>query len=254
MTLDLVTLSSNRFQQVTLSAFTNLLEDVHFNDVTLACKDGQQVKAHKVILASSSPFFKTILIQNHHQHPLIYLKGVEAKDLSGILKFIYSGEVEVEKEEVARFLETANDLEIDGLTVDKDTKLHNKEKAMKEEVVEDVVEAIEVDVDVEDGEYNLEEQPTKGTKVQTPRSPFTCPGCDYSSTFRNNMLRHINGKNHEGEQLVFPTIDKPSLTKPKEKYPCTDCEYSSNFPRNLARHNKSKHSENTSFVKPETDF
>ena len=38
------------------SAFGNLIEDKDFSDVTLACEDGQQVEAHKVILAASSPF------------------------------------------------------------------------------------------------------------------------------------------------------------------------------------------------------
>ena len=31
------------------SAFGNLIEDKDFSDVTLACEDGQQVEAHKVI-------------------------------------------------------------------------------------------------------------------------------------------------------------------------------------------------------------
>ena len=35
------------------NAFVNLREDNDFTDVTLACEDGQQVEAHKVILAAS---------------------------------------------------------------------------------------------------------------------------------------------------------------------------------------------------------
>ena len=38
------------------SAFGNLREDKDFSDVTLACENGQQVEAHKVTLAASSPF------------------------------------------------------------------------------------------------------------------------------------------------------------------------------------------------------
>ena len=48
----------NDFQENIKSAFGNLREDNDFTDVTLACEDGQQVEAHKVILASSSPFFQ----------------------------------------------------------------------------------------------------------------------------------------------------------------------------------------------------
>ena len=37
-------------------AFGNLKEDNNFADVTLACEDGQQVEAHKVILAEQVLF------------------------------------------------------------------------------------------------------------------------------------------------------------------------------------------------------
>ena len=39
------------------NAFGKLREGKDFTDVTLACEDGQQVEAHKVVLTSSSPFF-----------------------------------------------------------------------------------------------------------------------------------------------------------------------------------------------------
>ena len=37
-------------------AFGNLREDKNFADVTLACEDGQQVEAHKIILAEQVLF------------------------------------------------------------------------------------------------------------------------------------------------------------------------------------------------------
>ena len=51
----------NDFQENIKSAFGSLREDIDFTDVTLACEDGQQVEAHKVILAASSPFFQKLL-------------------------------------------------------------------------------------------------------------------------------------------------------------------------------------------------
>ena len=53
--------------------------------MTLACEDGQQVEAHKVILAASSPFFQNLLQKNTHSHPLIYMRGVESEILLGII-------------------------------------------------------------------------------------------------------------------------------------------------------------------------
>ena len=43
--------------------------------MTLACEDGRQVGAHKVVLIAPSTFFEKILIRNQHPHPLIYIKG-----------------------------------------------------------------------------------------------------------------------------------------------------------------------------------
>ena len=51
----------NDFQENVNAAFGNLREDNEFADVTLACEDGQQIEAHKVILAASSPFFQNLL-------------------------------------------------------------------------------------------------------------------------------------------------------------------------------------------------
>ena len=51
----------NDFQENVNAAFGSLREDNDFSDVTLACEDGQQIEAHKVILAASSPFFRDLL-------------------------------------------------------------------------------------------------------------------------------------------------------------------------------------------------
>ena len=50
-----ICLQWNDFQENVKSAFGNMREDKDFTDVTLVCEDGEQVEAHKVILAASSP-------------------------------------------------------------------------------------------------------------------------------------------------------------------------------------------------------
>ena len=115
METELMHLSWNEFQNSANQTFRNLQGDDNFTDVTLACVGGKQVKAHKVILSSSSEFFKDILIQNPHQCPVIYLKGVDIEDLKYLLKFIYSGEVEIPNENLEKFLDAANDLKVSGL-------------------------------------------------------------------------------------------------------------------------------------------
>ena len=63
------------FRENVNSAFGRLRYDKVFADVTLACEDGQQMEAHKVILAASSPIFEDILLKSKHPHPMICLRG-----------------------------------------------------------------------------------------------------------------------------------------------------------------------------------
>jgi len=105
----------NDFESNISVAFRELREEKDFFDVTLACDDSQ-VEAHKVILSACSPFFRSILKKNPHQHPLLYLKGVKFKELVSVLNFMYMGEVNVAQEELNSFLSVAEELRVKGLT------------------------------------------------------------------------------------------------------------------------------------------
>ena len=105
----------NDFQENVKVAFRNLRGDETFTDVTLACEDGQQVEAHKVILAGSSPFFKKMLERNKHLHPLIYMRGLKSDDLFAIIDFLYCGEANAFQENLDSFLSIAEELQLKGL-------------------------------------------------------------------------------------------------------------------------------------------
>ena len=106
-------------------------------DVTLACADGQQMKAHKVILAASSPFFSSLLKTNIHPHPLIYLHGIKAADLVTIMDFLYRGEANVCQENLDGFLALAEELKLKGLQrateAENENVLHSEENKLKKE-------------------------------------------------------------------------------------------------------------------------
>ena len=106
----------NDFKENVYSAFGRLRNDKELTDVTLACEDGQQMEAHKVILAASSPFFEKILQRNKHPHPLLYLRGFKSEDLVAILDFLYFGEANVYQENLDSFLAIAEELKLKGLT------------------------------------------------------------------------------------------------------------------------------------------
>ena len=135
----------NDFRENITSSFTHLREDDKFVDVTLACEDGQQIEAHKVVLVSSSPFFRNLLGKNKHPSPLIYMRGVDFKHLSALLDFIYLGEANVVQEEIESFLAVAAELKLKGFSgeagdegIGKDsiqTKRKSKNEAKEKKII-----------------------------------------------------------------------------------------------------------------------
>merc|ERR1712183_629396 len=113
----------NDFESNISVAFRDIREEKDFFDCTLSC-GARQIQAHKLILSACSPFFKTILKQNPHHHPLLYLKGVEFTDLQSVLTFMYHGEVNVAQEELNTFLAVAEELKVKGLTQNESVSQH----------------------------------------------------------------------------------------------------------------------------------
>ena len=106
----------NDFQTNLKSAFQELRNDQDFADVTLVCEDGIHIETHKLILASSSPFFMEILKKNKHPHPMIYMRGLKADELGAMIDFLYYGEANVKQESLEVFLGLAEELKLKGLT------------------------------------------------------------------------------------------------------------------------------------------
>ena len=64
-----------------------------------------------------------LLLDNTHSHPLLYLNGINEKELLCILQYLYLGETNVPMEQFETFMEIAKDLQIkelgDGDAIDK---------------------------------------------------------------------------------------------------------------------------------------
>ena len=98
-----------------LSPAERMWKDRDFTDVTLVSGDHVKIEAHKVVLASSSNFFRDILKENPHPKPLLFMKDFHHRHLEMALEFIYKGECAVFKDDLKEFLETAKELEIEGV-------------------------------------------------------------------------------------------------------------------------------------------
>merc|ERR1712098_472204 len=105
----------NDFKTNIARQFSSLRADTDFWDVTIVSDDQKQISAHKVVLSSCSEYFKTILKQNKHAHPLLCLSDINFEDLTNVLDYIYHGEVQIYQEDLDRFLVVAQRLKLDGL-------------------------------------------------------------------------------------------------------------------------------------------
>ena len=127
----------NDFQTNLKSAFQGFRNDQDFADVTLVGEDGTQIETHKVILASSSPFFMEILKKNKHPHPMIYMRALKADELVAMIDFLYYGEANVNQENLDVFLALAEELKLKGLTgSSREDGLRNKVPAPEKNIEE----------------------------------------------------------------------------------------------------------------------
>ena len=82
-----------------------------------------QVACHRLILAASSPYLAN-LVSSHTNTSLPLTLPISKLQMTFLLDFIYNGEVEVEKEELYKFLNMGERMQLKGLV-----KPHGQEPA-----------------------------------------------------------------------------------------------------------------------------
>ena len=102
MTSEKFSLKWKDLQQNMVNYYRDLRKEADFCDVTLVCEGEHQIEAHRIILSACSPFFSTVLKRNKQSHPMIYMRGLKAKDLVAIVDFIYHGKSNIHQEDLDR--------------------------------------------------------------------------------------------------------------------------------------------------------
>ena len=116
---DKLHLKWNNYKENTIKTFSLLRREEEFFDVTLVSDDQKQIMANKVVLSSSSEYFKNILKTNKHSHPMLCLTGLSSEDLDNVLDYIYLGEVQIFQRDIDKFLDIAQKLRLQGLLTSK---------------------------------------------------------------------------------------------------------------------------------------
>ena len=172
--------------------------------------DERQIPAHKLVLSACSDFFKSILRNNSHSHPLLYLSGIHSTNLSLILDYIYQGEVQIYQEHLDSFLEVAQKLKIEGLInatdgEDSNIKPENlHDNLTKPEVVTDNIEVFGLVEKVENevgkisrperrvtvNNYSGAEETIQKNLVREVGG-YSCKICNFSRKLKIDVTRHI---------------------------------------------------------------
>ena len=122
----------NDFQQTVSNSFGILKKEQDFFDVTLVSDDEVHLLSHKLVLSACSEFFKSILKKTSNPHPLIYLSGINSRNLQFIIDYIYHGEVEIYQEQLDNFLDVAQKLRIEGLIGEQNEQNNSYKKNLRQ--------------------------------------------------------------------------------------------------------------------------
>ena len=216
-------LSPEQYSVLTTNAFQDLLVENHFTDVTLACEDGKQIEAHRVILSSCSPFFRNMFIQNsRHQHMVLYLKGIHYEDLHAIVSFIYVGETQVLQKNLDRFGLAVKDLQVESLLT-AETVMYPPINPANDIKANDSSKAVEIN-----------------------------DALDFmaSQTYDCVTLDEDEKKNIKTDEIKLVSVDEEPFTETDEKrstqtsvgYNCKKCDFKTDLKSSLERHSLNVHS------------
>ena len=107
----LFNLKWRNYQTHMMAVFEKILLTESFSDVTLVLADVDQdtthaIKAHKIILGASSPYFEMVFSEHPCQHPVVVMPpDVKLEDIQHVLHFVYRGEVQVRRQQVILYLD-----------------------------------------------------------------------------------------------------------------------------------------------------
>merc|ERR1739838_1077603 len=201
------------FNDHLVEVFKDLGEEGHFADVTLVSDDQVQTKAHKVVLGACSPVLKTLLVNNPHSHPLLFLRGIKQTELQAILKFMYFGETQIFENRINDFVSVAKDLEVKEISEEQaeGAELYEEEtvesgsaKNLDNAVQDKIGDQVVKTEDGHEENVNTIAKPRQNRVVNTVGS-FGCPDCEWRGGTQDGLRKHQKAK-HEGI-----------------RYPCTEC-------------------------------
>merc|ERR1719318_1868136 len=271
-------MTNTKFENDAATLLRNLYAQDSFSDVTIACDDGKVVKAHKIVLSTSSAVFKQILMQRSETNLLIYFGDTNYKHIEYILQYAYFGEVSLEENEPKEFLKTVQKFKINGLFSEQTKKVDSEnidlqkegdslpsitDKNIKENFNIEVVDTFLKDskavvFNCDECEFTTTRPCRLNSHVREIHEgiEYPCLQCDHKERNRKRLILHLQsvhqGISYSCDQCDFTNISKDQLKRHQEmvhqglRYLCDvdQCDYSAANRRRVTKHKSNFHSEN----------
>ena len=242
----------NDFSSNVQKSFQNLRKEEDFFDITLVGDDFKHVTAHKLVLSSSSEYFKTVFTNNKkyfQSHALICLEGLNQSDLNNVLDYIYHGELQIYQHDLDRFLGIADRLKLEGLIgaeQQKEENADNTDIILEDYIVEqnnfpvsktenqltkDVRRTDKHPISVQSSEIqSLEEldQKVEDSYTRDSTGLFACHHCSKSFKQKGHIKEHV--------EIHFEGLS----------FPCTFCDAVLRSRGALRKHTITKHRNHSS--------
>ncbi|XP_060521976.1 zinc finger and BTB domain-containing protein 24-like [Cylas formicarius] len=252
-----VRLFSDRHIENLENIFRKLFKEQLLTDVTIHCRDGS-VKAHKVVLAASSAYFRRVFTAHTEPQVAYVMHGVTCGLMASLVELIYRGSTEIANDTMGNFYDLVDDLEVKGVSCDeksptgRDTRFKGLKRVAVNFGEEDenvqsaklfaaataAEKSVRKFVDNETSTSSPESAALSPTETpSTPLSPesakrtawalkqrkYKCELCPSSFKRASHLTRH---------QLVH-TGERP--------YPCTLCDKAFSRPDKLKQHVRKAH-------------
>ena len=201
------------FQYETIfSMIQGLTNEDPFSDVTLVSGDELlDYQVHKFVLSAVSPVFKEILLNNPHEHPLIFLSGVRERELQYLLQLIYFGRTTVYDSQVDAFLKVLKEFQLSGIELPNRTKTKHRPKIIRS-----------FSPDEESAMRKMTGRRSKKQNTETvarinDMGRFECEECEASFTTKQSLTVHKESK-HEGVRYECDRCDYKATQMSKSTF------------------------------------
>ena len=238
------------------NSFITHQADGLFTDVTLVSDDNHQVSAHRLVLCAGSEYFRNILEDKKHPHPMLCLDGISSGDLNNILDYIYKGELLISRSSLASFLKIARKLKCSGLNgiksqqgdyecyeeIQDDTELFQDSDNLNIEDTTNMTKENEGAIDIStESFYNdfIKESPVVFASIaESSESKSEDKHVPQETNFTNNIKM-------PNSYTELKEMTKTMFTQdPNGRFQCSYCQKSDKNPHRIMEHASEKHINN----------